>query len=186
MRIFGILLSALLLAGCASTVTRVRPQPVHLADVQLDPTPLVEALLARRGTFVQALNGSWRDRAFQAQCVMKGDGERLTVVVLAPQVRLATITVERPHAVSCEFAPQIPRSFEPEYLLADLAFVNLATDDLRRALAPAFRVEETGAVRRILTARGTPVAELERLADGDTTFRNLQHGYSYTLRTIAE
>ena len=186
MRVFGILLSALLLAGCATTVARVRPQPVHLADVQLDPTPLVEALLARRGTLVQALNGSWRDRAFQAQCVMKGDGERLTVVLLAPQVRLATITVERPHVVSCEFAPQIPRSFEPEYALTDLAFVNLGTDDLRRVLAPAFRVEETGVLRRILTARGAPVAEVEHLADGNIAFRNLQHGYSYILRTVGE
>ena len=184
MRFLVSILLALLACGCSTTTVRPRPASVRAGGVVLDATPLVEALLARKGTLVQAVNGSWRDRTFQAQCVMKGDGERLTVVFLAPQIRLVTITVERPHAVRCERAPQIPASFEPEYALADLAYVNLDTETLRRAVAPALRVEEAGPLRRILTASGAAVAEVERLPDGDIAFRNLEHGYAYTLKTI--
>ena len=185
MRILLALLSALLLfAGCSTTTVRARPQTVRAAGAELDATALVEALLDWKGTRVQAVNGSWRDRAFQAQCVMKGDGARLRVVFLAPQLRLVTITVERPHRVTCERAPQIPDAFEPEYALADLAYVNLDAATLRRVLAPALRVEERGDLRRILTAGGEPVAEVVRPAAGDWTFRNLEHGYTYTLKTI--
>lgn len=184
MRILGFLLAALFLAGCSTTTLRACPQTVRAAGAELDATPLVEALLDWKGTRVQAVNGAWRDRAFQAQCVMKGDGSKLRVVFLAPQLRLVTITVTRPHAVQCERAPQIPDSFEPEYALADLAYVNLDTPTLRRVLAPDLRVEERGDLRRILTAGGEPVAEVVRPATGDWTFRNLEHGYTYTLKTI--
>lgn len=186
MRVPAFALAALLLAGCSTTAVHDRPESVRLGGAVLDATPLVEALRTRKGTLVQAVDGAWRDRAFQAQCVMKGDGEKLTVVFLAPQVRLVTITVEKPHLVRCERAPQIPRSFEPEYALADLAFVNLETDALRRAVAPALRVEEDGPTRRILTAAGSAVAEVERRGDGTVAFRNLEHGYSYTLKTIGK
>jgi len=179
-----LLISALLFAGCSTTTVHERPQTVRAAGADLDATPLVEALLAWKGTRVQAVNGSWRDRTFQAQCVMKGDGERLKVVFLAPQLRLVTITVEKPHAVQCERAPQIPSSFEPEYALADLAYVNLDTATLRRVLAPNLRVEERDGLRRILTAAGAPVAEVARPEAGDWTYRNLEHGYTYTLKTI--
>lgn len=175
---------ALLVGGCTTTLERAAPQAVRLGEAKLETTALVEALLARKGTTVQAVNGSWRDQTFQAQCVMKGDGERLKVVFLAPQLRLVTITVEKPHAVQCERAPQIPSSFEPEYALADLAYVNLDTATLRRVLAPNLRVEERDGLRRILTAAGAPVAEVARPEAGDWTFRNLEHGYTYTLKTI--
>lgn len=178
------ILLGLLVCGCATTVVRPRPQSVRAGGALLDATPLVEALLARKGTLVQAVNGSWRDRAFQAQCVMKGDGERLTVVFLAPQMRLVTITVEKPHSVRFECAPQIPSSFEPEYALADLAYVNLEAATLERVLAPTLKVEERGSLRRILTSAGEAVAEVERLPGGDIAFRNLEHGYVYTLKTI--
>lgn len=184
MRSLASILLGLLLCGCSTTVVRPRPRPVRAGDAVLDATPLVEALLARKGTLVQAVDGTWRDRAFQAQCVMKGDGERLTVVFLAPQVRLVTITVEKPHAVLCERTAQIPSSFEPEYALVDLAYVNLEAGVLSRALAPALRVEESGPLRRILTSAGAPVAEVERLPDGDVVLRNLEHGYSYRLKTV--
>ena len=184
MKILFLALAALLVAGCATTVVHDRPESVRMGGVALDAAPLVEALRTRKGVLVQAVDGAWRDRTFQAQCVMKGDGEKLTVVFLAPQVRLVTITVEKPCRVSCERVPQIPQSFEPEYALADLAFVNLETDALRRALAPTHRVEESGTTRRILTAAGTAVAEVERRGDGTVVLRNLEHGYSYTLKTI--
>ena len=184
MRILAFILAALLLGGCSTTTLRARPQTVRAGGAALDAAPLVEALLDWKGTRVQAVNGSWRDRAFQAQCVMKGDGETLRVVFLAPQLRLVTITVTRPHAVQCERAPQIPASFEPEYALADLAYVNLDAATLRRVLAPNFRVEERGDVRRILTAAGEPVAEVVRPAAGDWTFRNLEHGYTYALKAV--
>ena len=186
MRLLALLLAALLVAGCSTTVVHDRPTSVHLGGTVLDATPLVEALLAQKGTRVQAVEGAWRDRTFQAQCVIKGDGEKLTVVFLAPQVRLVTITVEKPHVVRCERVPQIPQSFEPEYALADLAFVNLETDVLRRALAPTHRVETNGTTRRILTNAGAAVAEVERRGEGTVVFRNLEHGYAYTLKTIGE
>ena len=147
-------------------------------------TPLVEALLGFKGTRVQAANGSWKDQVFSAQCVLKGDGETFTAVFLAPQLRLLTITLTKPHTVTCERAPQVPRAFEPEYALVDLAFVNLDAETLRRAIAPALRVEDDGTTRRVF-AGNAPVAEVVRRANGDVDFRNLRYGYSYTLRNAA-
>ena len=73
--------------------------------------------------------------------------------------------------------------FEPEYALADLAFVNLDAPTLRRAVAPALRVEDDGETRRIFAGE-TPVAELATNPDATRTFRNLVHGYTYTLKTV--
>jgi hypothetical protein len=180
--IIGLL--AALLCGCQSVVVRDAPQPVRVADgVMIDSTPLVEALLSQTGTVLQAVSGSWKDNAFAAEVVMKGDGQRLTAIFLAPQMRLATITLTRPHAIRYERAAQIPRMFEPEYALADLAFVNLDARTLRRAVAPALRVEDDGATRRIF-AGDTLVADLTTNPDATRTFRNLVHGYTYTLKTL--
>ncbi len=179
-----LLLAAVLFAGCSTTLVRETPVPVRAADgVLLETTPLVEALFGLKGTRVQAANGSWKDQVFSAQCVLKGDGEKLKVVFLAPQLRLLTITLTKPHTVTCERAPQVPRAFEPEYALADLAFVNLDVTTLRRAVAPALRVEDNGTTRRVFAGK-TPVAEVVRRTNGDITFKNLRHGYSYTLRSI--
>ena len=179
-----LLLVAALLAGCSTTLVRETPAPVRVADgAQLDTTRLVEALLDLKGTRVQAANGSWKDKVFAAQCVLKGDGEKLTAVFLAPQLRLLTITLTRPHTVTCERAPQVPRAFEPEYALVDLAYVNLDAETLRRAVSPALRVEDDGTTRRI-RAGDALVAEVVRRANGDVDFRNLRYGYSYTLRPV--
>ncbi len=175
---------ALLVGGCTTTLERAAPQAVRLGEAKLETTALVEALLARKGTTVQAVNGSWRDQTFQAQCVMKGDGEKLTVVFLAPQLRLVTITVTKPHAIRYERAPRIPSVFEPEYALADLAFVNLDAETLRRAVSPALRVVDDGVRRRIETSAGEGVAEVVRTASGTKTFKNLLHGYQYELKNI--
>lgn len=175
---------ALLVGGCTTTLERAAPQAVRLGEANLETTALVEALLARKGTTVQAVNGSWRDQTFQAQCVMKGDGEKLTVVFLAPQLRLVTITVTKPHAIRYERAPRIPSVFEPEYALADLAFVNLDAETLRRAVSPALRVVDDGVRRRIETSAGEGVAEVVRTASGTKTFKNLLHGYQYELKNI--
>lgn len=177
-------LLALLAGGCATTLERDTPQAIRLGEAKLETTALVEALLARKGTTIQAVNGSWRDQTFQAQCVMKGDGEKLTVVFLAPQMRLVTITVTKPHAIRYERAPRIPSVFEPEYALADLAFVNLETETLKRAVAPALRVADDGGTRRIETTSGEGVAEVVRNADGTRTFKNLLHGYTYELKSV--
>lgn len=190
MRKIALAFCALLLAaltGCSTTLFRDEPIPVRIGGAEVQMTHVVEALLSMRGVRVQALNGAWKDRAFQAQCVMKGDGEKLTVVFLAPQIRLVTINVERPHALSCERAPQIPRAFEPERALLDLAFVNLPMDELRRALAPALRVEENAeGARRLLSRDGVLLAELSPTgADGMRRFRNAVYGYEYEIRDIS-
>ena len=184
MKAASLLLAAALLAGCSTTLVRDAPVSVRVADgVQLETTPLVEALLGFKGTRVQAVNGSWKDQVFSAQCVLKGDGEKMTAIFLAPQFRLLTITLTKPHTVTCERAPQVPRAFEPEYALVDLAFVNLDAEILRRAVASALRVEDDGTTRRI-SAGDTLVAEIVRRANGDIDFKNLRHGYSYTLRPV--
>lgn len=182
-RILFCLLAALL-AGCATVLERATPAAVRLGEVKVETVALVEALRARAGVSVQALNGSWRDQAFQAQCVAKGDGETLTLVFLAPQMRLLTITVTRPHAIRCERAPRIPAAFEPEYALVDYAFANLDAATLRRVAGTALRIEDDGTTRRIATAAGEPVAELTRAADGTRRFRNLLHGYEYQIKDI--
>ena len=186
MRFFAIVpvFAAVLLCGCGTTVVRDTPQPVRVADgAVIDSTPLVEALLAKTGTTVQAVSGTWKDNSFAAEVVMKGDGQKFTAVFLAPQMRLATIVLTRPHTIRYERASQIPRMFEPEYALADLAFANLDVASLRAAVAPALAVEDDGSVRRILAGK-TPVADLTRNADGTATFRNLVHGYTYTLKNV--
>lgn len=180
------ILAAALLAGCSTTFVRDKPMHVRVAEgVSLDAAPVVEALIGLKGTRVQAANGTWKDQAFSAQCVLKGDGEKLTAVFLAPQMRLLTVTLTKPHTITCERAPQIPRAFEPEYALADIAYVNLDAETLRRAVAPALRVEDDGTTRRIL-AGGVLVAEVVRKPDGDVSFANKTHGYSYTLRQMSE
>lgn len=184
MKFFCSILLAVLCAGCATLVEREAPVPVRVGEVKLDTTALVEALLARKGTYVQVLNGSWKENVFQAQCVAKGDGETLTVVFLAPQMRLVTITVTKPHAIRCERAPNIPQAFEPEFALVDLAFVNLDAETLRHAVGSALHVADDGTTRRISSPRGEPLAEVVRRADGLISFRNLVHGYQYELRTI--
>ena len=184
MKAVFLLLAAALLAGCSTTLVRETPVPVRAADgVLLETTPLVEALLGLKGTRVQAANGSWKDQVFSAQCVLKGDGETFTAVFLAPQLRLLTITLTKPHTITCERAPQVPRAFEPEYALADLAYVNLDTETLRRAVAPTLNVEDDGTTRRIMSG-DTLVADVVRRANGDVDFRNLRYGYSYTLRNV--
>lgn len=185
MKCCGVLLSLALCAGCATTSVRETPQAVRLGTARVETTALVEALRAQvKGTRIQALNGAWRDQAFQAQCVLKGDGETLTAVFLAPQMRLVTITVTKPHAIRCERAPRIPSSFEPEYALVDLAFVNLEAATLRRAVGTALTIDDDGTARRIFAPSGEPVAEVLRRPDGTIRFRSLLHGYSYTLKQI--
>ena len=184
MKAVYLLFVAALLAGCSTTLVRETPERVRVADgVGLETAPLVEALIGLKGTRVQAANGTWKDQVFSAQCVLKGDGETFTAVFLAPQLRLLTVTLTKPHTITCERAPQVPRAFEPEYALADLAYVNLDAETLRRAVAPALRVEDDGTTRRIKSG-DTLVADLVRRPNGDVDFRNVRYGYSYTLRTV--
>ncbi len=186
MKILSALIAAALLAGCSTTLVRETPAPVRVADgVSLETTRLVEALLDLKGTRVQAANGAWKDQVFSAQCVLKGDGEKLTAVFLAPHLRLLTITLTKPHTVTCERAPQVPRALEPEYVLADLAYVNLDEVSLRGAVSPQMRVEDDGTTRRVFAGE-TLVAEVVRKKNGDIAFENKVHGYSYTLRQVPE
>lgn len=186
-RLFAILVGAVCLlgGGCLSSqVAREEPVTVSFGDVELETTALVEALLAQKGTHVQAVNAQYKEDGFQAQCVRKSDGEKLTVVFLAPQMRLVTITVTKPHAIQYERAPQIPSVFEPEYALTDLAFVNLPVATLRKALGSALRVEETEDARQFWTPDGRLVAELRTDIDGARIYRNAVFGYLYQLSDL--
>lgn len=179
--------AALALAGCSTTLVRDRSDAVRYRSLApVETAPLAEALLDVKGVRAQAIEGAWKDNAFAAEVVMKGDGDRFTAVFLAPQMRLATLTLSRPHSIRFERAPQIPRSFEPEYLLADLAFINLETDVLRQALGAGASLSDDGRVRRVSSADGSPIAELARSGDGSLRYRNLVYGYDYAIRPAAQ
>lgn len=187
-KVSSLLIGLLASAGCLmSSVPTERPAPivVSLKGTQLETTALVEALMSETGTRIEAVNATYKNDAFQAQCVLKSDGEKLTVVFLAPQMRLVTITVTKPHAIRCEKAPQIPRLFEPEYALVDLAFINLPLAKLQAAVAPTLKVEETAGVRCIRRASdGLVVAELRATAAGERQYRQLVFGYEYLLKEV--
>jgi len=172
----GVLLA--LLCGCATVV--VREEPSHAA--------LVEALLENvKGTKVQMVEGAWKDEAFAAECVLKGDGETLTAVLLAPQMRLATLTLKQPHTLRWDRAPQVPSSLDPEYVLFDLALVLLPTATLTEKLGEDYRVDETtdGRRRRVVDARGRLHSVRQVLPDGGVYFRNAAYGYELTVKTIS-
>ena len=175
--------------GCqvfSSTTDHTAPVAVSLKGTQLETTALVEALLAEKGTRIEAVNANYKDEAFQAHCVLKSDGEKLNVVFLAPQMRLLTILVTKPHRVWCEKAPQIPRLFEPEYALVDLAFINLPLAKLQAAVAPTLKVDEANGVRRICRASdGGLVAELAPAESGARRYRQALFGYEYLLKEVA-
>ena len=167
--------------GCSTTVV-VREDP--------DRPAMAEALIDFvKGTKVQTVEGAWKDEAFVAECVLKCDGEKLTLVLLAPQMRLATLTIERPHRIRWERAPQLPSSLDPEYILFDLALVLLPTDDVRRMLLDdGFRVDETadGKRRMVVDAdRGKLHSVRQILPGGDVYFRNVRYGYEYTVKAIS-
>ena len=182
---------AMLFAGCSTTVVRDEPKPIAVAEgAQLDMLAVAEALLEMNGTIVQGVSGSWKENAFAAEFVIKGDGGKTVIAVLAPAMRLATITLERPHSIRYERARRIPAAFEPEYVLFDIAAVNLGTEELARALGPRFTVFDDGSNRVISLkaekpgARNDPVAVLERNADGTMRFVNLKRSYEYTIANL--
>ena len=173
----GVLLS--LLCGCATVV--VREEPSHAA--------LAEALLENvKGTVVQTVEGAWKDESFAAECVLKGDGEMFTAVLLAPQMRLATLTLTRPHKLRWDRAPQLPSSLDPEYVLFDLALLILPTDTLSKALGEDYRVDETtdGRRRRVVDARKGRLHSVRQvLPNGGVYFRNAIYGYEVTVKTVS-
>ena len=168
-----------LFCGCATTVVREEPDRPAIAEALLDGVD---------GTVVHAVEGAWKDEAFAAECVLKGDGERFTAVLLAPQMRLATLTIERPHTVRWERAPQIPSALDPEFVMFDVALAVLPTDALVRALGDEWRVDETadGKRRRVVEAkRGGLHSVRQILPDGGVYFRNARYGYEFTARTVS-
>ena len=179
-RLLLLALTTALLCGCAATaVVREEPDRPEIAEALLDCV---------KGTTVQTVEGAWKDEAFAAECVLRGDGEKFTAVLLAPQMRLATLAVERPHLIRWERAPQLPSSLDPEYVLLDLALVLLPTDDLRRVLDEGYRVDETADGRRRMVVdvnRGKMQSVRQMLPDGGVYFRNARYGYEYTVKTVS-
>ncbi|MBO5941044.1 MAG: DUF3261 domain-containing protein [Kiritimatiellae bacterium] len=168
-----------LLSGCATKLVRQTP----------DNIPVTEALLSGvTGTTLQSVSGAWKDESFSAECVLKGDGRKLTVVLLAPQMRLATLTIEKPHTIRWERVPQLPSSLDPEYVIFDLALVLLPTDRLKTAIGKDYRIEETADGKRRSVAdvkTGSLKSVRQILANGDVYFRNVVHGYEFTVKTVA-
>jgi hypothetical protein len=136
-----------------------------------------------KGTKVQALSGEWKGNVFSASCVIKGDGESFTVVFSAPQMRLVTVTLTRPHALSWKKAPQVPEALQPEYAITDIAFAILETEKLKASLGEEFIVDDDGKTRRI-SANGRVLAVLERLGGGEFKYTNPVRGYSYTIKDL--
>ena len=181
------LLAALLMAsaGCSTTLVREQPHEIRLgeAGVRIAAAPLVEALLEFRGTAVQSVQGSWKDRVFAAECVVKGEPGRFTAIFLASQMRLATLAVTPPHTLSFDRARQVPDAFEPEYAVFDLAVVNLPAETLRRALGDPFTVVERNG-RRTVSADGSVVAVRTMLPDGSVRYENAVLEYAYVLKEV--
>ena len=175
----------MLSAGCSTTLVRDEPNVIRLGEsgVRCAAAPLAEALLERRGTTIHAISGSWRDRTFAAECVIKAVPESFTAIFLAPQMRLATLTVTPPHTLTFDRARQLPGAFEPEYALFDLAVVNLSAASLRNALGDDFTVVESG-VRRTVSAAGVPLAVRTLQPDGAVRYENLALEYTYTLKEV--
>lgn len=178
-RVFGFGMLLALLCGCATVV--VREEPTHAA--------LAEALLdCVKGTTVQTVEGAWKDEAFAAECVLKGEDEMFTAVLLAPQMRLATLTLTRPHKLRWDRAPQLPSSLDPEYVLFDLALVLLPTEKLSQVLGEDYRVDETadGRRRRVVDIpKGRLHSVRQVLPDGGVYFRNATYGYEFTVKTVS-
>ena len=175
-------LGALLALSCGCATTVVREEPSHAA--------LAEALLDNvKGTVIQTVEGAWKDEAFAVECVLKGEDEMFTAVLLAPQMRLATLTLTRPHKLHWERAPQLPSSLDPEYVLFDLALVLLPTATLSQALGEDYRVDETadGRRRRVVDVRrgGKLHSVRQALPDGSVYFRNATYGYEITVKTVS-
>ena len=171
-----------LLAFCGCSTTKVvREVPDNVA--------VAEALLAGvNGTLIQTVEGAWKDEAFAAECVIKGDGTTFTAVLLSPQMRLATLTIEAPHAVRWERAPQLPASLDPEYVMLDLALVILPTAMLVETLGDGYRVDETpdGKRRRVVDVKkGKLQSVRQMLPDGGIYFRNAEYGYEFTVRAVS-
>ena len=173
---------ALLAFCCGCTTTVVRENPGNAA--------LAEALLSgMKGVRVQSVSGAWKDEAFAAECVLKCDGEKFTAVLLAPQMRLATLTVERPHTIRWERAPQLPASIDPENVMFELALAALPTESLAKALGDGYRVDETadGKRRTVFDVqRGELQSVRQVLPDGGVYFRNVPYGYEFTVKTVSD
>jgi hypothetical protein len=165
--------------GCATTVVRENP----------DNAAVAEALLAGvKGVMVQSVSGAWKDESFAAECVLKGNGEKFTAILLAPQMRLATLTIEKPRTIRWEYAPQLPASLDPEYVVMDIALVSLPTATLAKALGDGFQVEETadGNRRTVFDVRRNELQSVrQKLPNGDVYFRNAVYGYEFTVNTVS-
>lgn len=155
-----------------------------------DNVAVAEALLnGVKGTSAWTVDGAWRDEAFAAECVLQGDGERFTAVLLAPHMRLATLAIEKPHTLHWERVPQIPSSLDPEYVMLDLALTILPTDVLANVLDGSYRVDETpdGKRRTVVdTIRNRFHSVRQILPSGDIYFRNAIHGYEFTVKVVPD
>lgn len=180
-----LLVMAALLSGCATKLVRERPLKVSCMDgIAVESAPAVERLAKFEGVKVQHLQGEWKGRTFEAQAVMKGEGGKFRLAILAPQMRLLTVTVTPPFRMEWERARQLPEAFEPEYALFDLACANLGFEELSAALAPDLLVREEGSRRTVLEPGGRVAATVDFESDGTIRLENPVRGYSYTITTL--
>ena len=168
-----------LMCGCRTTVVREEPRNVALGGALLWNV---------RGSEVQMVERAWKDEPFVAECVLKGDGEKFTAVLLAPHMRLATLTIERPHTLRWERAPQVPSALDPEYIIFDMALALLPTDVLSRSIGNGFRVTGTadGKRRQVVDAGDGELHSIRQvLPDGSIYFRNARYSYEVTVKTVS-
>lgn len=184
-KIAQLLFLVMFMAGCSTTLVRESPREIVMGEtgVKCATTSLVKALMTKRGVVVQAISGHWKSRVFTAECVLKGEDACFTAIFLAPHMRLATLKLTPPHTIAFERAREIPSAFEPEYLLFDLAVVNLPLDVLRGALGGRFRVEENRLGRRVYLG-SREVASLVREDDGRMTYENRMYDYGYSVKEV--
>ena len=179
----------LCLAGCFRVVGPCVPGVLHdevvvAPGIAIKSGPLASALLDRTGTFVHAVCGTARGRAFAADCIMKSDGSRFVAVFVSPGgSRIATLAYTRENGVEwkCD-SRAVPHTLSPAYLLFDLAAANLSADGLAAALGDGFRVSADSGATRIALADGRPFAEVVRMENGDVRYAHALYGYAYTIR----
>lgn len=171
----------LLAAGCATTYERDSFRRVSAGADGVDVDYLAERLLAKRGVETSSILLTRGDSTLNLECVRKSDGTEMKIVMLTPAARFATVTVTAPHHLKFDCLPQMPwymRSAFPDFLLLEMALVELDPQTVRMALGDSYDLTVEGHVRT-LSVDGKPMIVIR---NGTTVeVQNHYRGYGYTV-----